>query len=1551
MRWVLVAIIAIGAALRFYNTNWDDGYHVHPDERHIVMVKETLYWPEDVGNLLRPSRSPLNPFYEVPRGRPEEARPRHFAYGHFPLYLLHFLSEGLATLGRRLVSDNPAPPGWAMTLSHIAEYGQVNLLGRVLSATFDTGTMIFVYLLAKRLFDRRVGLLAVTLAAFTVLHIQLAHFYAVDTVMAFFVVAAIYFGVGLVQRGDYRNALLAGVCTGLAVASKFSAAPMVLPLLVAHAVRVWRERERVANGEWRMANGEWRMANGEEQVANTASPWGRLAISVIAALGVYFLTSPYVFLDFKSFVESIGWEGKMVRGTVDLPYPRQYRRTTPYLYHIVQLLRWGMGWPLGMAGFLGLVWVTVRVAFGFWKSANQRISALIVPLSWVWPYFLITGSFMVKFQRYMVLVTPFLCIFGAALLVRVKHELEGHEIRVFRVFRDSFRDWRRVLGNGLIGVVVLGTALWAWAFMSVYRHPLTRVVATEWIYRNIPPGSTITTEAWDDHLPFARIVDGEAHSAGEYRQIEMALQEPDDENKFRMIADALRQADYIIISSNRFYGWLPRLRDRFPITNRYYDLLFAEQLGFVKVAEFTSYPRLGGLVIVDDHADESFTVYDHPKVLIYKKVRTLSEAELRDLFAEALEQARHRPQSYRREPDLLLPEPVDTRPVVDDFAWNKTATGSTALAVFLWWLVVALLGLLAWPLAYVVFPGLADRGHAMSRALALLVIGYLVWLPASLRWWRNTLPAILGATAALGLLSLFLFLRHRREMLAFWQKQWPLLLLSEGVFAAAYLLMVGIRILNPDLWHPWLGGEKFMDLAYLNAVLRSPYFPPHDPFFAHGYLNYYYYGQFLMSLPVKLSGIAPRVAYNLIVPTLFALLVGHVFSGGYTLGRRLKDWKKGRLGDWEIGGLGDWEERETSGKGSTSFQSSNLPTIQPSRSPAIQIITGLVAAVFVAVLGNLEGMLQLLKRLGEAGGSGFRSAIPGLQTLVRAGVGLVAVLRGQPLPGFDYWAPTRVIPGTINEFPWFSFIFADLHPHMINLPFTALVIGLAASFLLGRMEEWRIGRLEKGVQFLVWPLALGALAVINTWDFPTYLGLTALVVLLRYLRLHRSQPSNLLTFQPSNLPTFQPSNLLTSLAFILAIAALSLLAYRPFFHWYHPLYVGVGVGFLRGHTSLGRFLDIWGLFLFIVASFLLMELARQRERGRVLRVIRLGLRYWRVWPHLVDLMAALRKPTGEGTLWPLIAVAALAVLAILALLGHWVLLLVLFLLALTGLLLTRRKAHPATLFVYALLFVGLLVAGGVEVFYLKDHLAGSPDAWRMNTLFKFYLQVWVLLGLGTAVAVVQVLQIANRKLQIANRRGAKKWGWGIWQVVLAVLLLAALVYPVLGTRARVMDRFPVSPPLGTLDGMEFMRYATYTWPEGNTIVMKYDHEALRWLQDNVRGTPVVAEAKIGYYREGGMRVAAFTGLPITLGGLHVNEQRPAWQDSQRAALVADFFRTPDPERAMEIIRELHISYIYIGQLERAIYPPEGIAKFTWMVEQGRLTEAFRNEGVVIYQVR
>jgi YYY domain-containing protein len=1121
-----------------------------------------------------------------------------------------------------------------------------------------------------------------------------------------------------------------------------------------------------------------------------------------------------------------------------------------------------MGWPLGLVAFAGVGWVLVKAIL------RRASSGELILLSWIVPYFGVTGLFLAKFMRYMIPVVPLFVLMGAGMLV-------------------GERRGERGIRHALTVIALGGAIFWSLAFVNgVYRTEHTWILASRWIYDNLPDGSVIGSEHWDDDLPLDLPEPGKSKGARKYRLVELPMYEEDTEEKYNLIRSRLRECDYIVLASNRLYRSIPRLPQRYPMTTKYYELLFSGQLGFEKVAEFTTYPKLGPFVFCDDDADESFTVYDHPKPIVFKKVRELSDEEWEELLGGSwvgaipgyvgkptlLSRLFKRGPSPPSQPKpeegktLLLSEPVDELPIVNDFRWNSIANRYHIFAIFFFWLVVELIGFAAWPFAFVVFRSLSDRGYILAKSLGLLAISYVVWLASSIRLLKNTLSTAILALSLLSLLSLHLFRRNKGEMTAFWKSRKRLVLFNEAFFSLAFLAFVVIRLFNPDLWQPWFGGEKMMEFAFLNAILKSAHFPPYDPYFAGGYLNYYYYGQFIVAVLIKLTGIMPSVAFNLAVPTLFALTVGNAFCVGYNL----------------AGG---------------------------DRRGAMAV--GLLSSFFVAIIGNLASMVQIVVRLGEVGGSDFRSNIPLLEGLVKALPGLAKVMLGRAsIPGFDYWWPSRVIPKTINEFPFWSFLFADLHPHMIGMPFTILVVALA----------FEIARGKRRVTSLFWaviPLSLGAVTVINTWDFPTYFFIIACALLIKRL-------------------TSPLSSLLPSLLSLLS----SLLLYWPFFAHYKALFVGIG--FVKERTELGPFLAIWGFFFFVLTTFLLVELMRQRSRLGILRFLRLILGRWDELPRLFELYNALVHKPESGYILALRALSLLSILvAVLILLKAWVIALLLPFTALAALLLLRREASREELFTYLLVFTGLLILLGCEVFYLKDFLSGGE--WRrMNTIFKFHIQAWVLLGLAMGSILPRLLN------HVMGWRSAKlRVGW---IAIFAFLLLSSSLFLPLGVPARVKDRFPGErPPIGTLDGMAYMTVGSYTWPEDNRIELKYDYEAIKWLLENVKGTPVIAEAVLPYYREGGLRVSSYTGLP-TLLGAHQSEQRYGWQVGERDKEAREFFNTADIERALQIIRGIRISYIYIGQLERTVYDPAGLGKFERMVEEGYLEVVFENERVRIYRV-
>ena len=1567
-RWlgfVLAALLLVGLTLRLYNLNWDENHHVHPDERHITMVAQQTRLPDNLIDLLNPRRSPLNPYWNI-----AENHPQRFAYGSFPLYLLRLTTTAVSAAGtviETLVAPSDGPDNGLLKLArewHKAnDYDHINLVGRALSAFFDTLTLGLVFLIGRRLYNATVGLLATALLTFTVQHIQLAHFYAFDIPTATVIVASVYFGIRVVQDGKLSDSFWLGALVALAIASKFSSLPLLGVIVMAHGLRPLLSH-------WNNDHAHVRPAGALGFVANPPLSFGptfALAVnrallgallSLLVGCVVFAIVSPFTILDFKGYADSIGEQSEMVRGILDYPYTRQYRNTG-LGYWFENYLTWALGWPLGIAALAGLALVSARCL------RRTATPAELLMLTWVVPYALITLSFQVKFMRYLALITPFMVLMAAYLLWRIK------DWRLQLGDRKPYPRLQSLIFNLCLWVVLLGALFYAAAFMSIYSEPLTRVQASEWIYRNIPAGKQLSDESWDDSLPLARVVDGRPRSQSEYKlpMATMQLHEPDDARKLDLLKRWIRQSDYIILSSNRMYGWIPRLADRFPIVNRYYELLFAQQLGFTLAAEFTSRPQLGGWEFDDDRADESFTVYDHPKVSIFQKTRNLSDAEFAALFADlptAKQPDASNPATITRDKSLLLDRPVDQLPVVNDRAWNPLARASQGLAALSWWLALQVLGLLALPLTFAVFPQFADGGYAFSKALGLLLVAYIVWILASFQLIIQHAAALWGVTLVLLALALYVMARQRATFFGALRARAKLILIEEALFALAFLAFVGIRILNPDLWQPWQGGEKSMEFAFLNAILRSPYFPPYDPYFAGGYINYYYYGIYLVGALIKLSGLAPEIAFNLAIPTLYALTATGAFSVAYNLQSPTSNVQR-PMSNPSISDTGAGDQRPI-----TNYQ---LPI---TNLQARALVAGLLAALFITTLGNLDGLAQIAEGLGKVSGSDFKSNIVGVEGLVKAVQGVPAVLfDGRQLPLFDYWRSSRIVPNTINEFPYWSFLFADLHPHMIGIPFTLLAIALAAQLVLKTKDSrfkiqdsrfkiqneaaatdaggWSFSFQSSIFQSLifgfVFSLVLGAIAAINTWDAPTYFGLGIGALVLR---------------QYWSASWRDARRWLQTLIHMALIACMSVMLYWPFFSNYKALFVGLGLSDIQ--TDLQPFVKIWGFFVFIALTFIGGELTRRAQRSilslskdapnnadhmvrqahhairrevALPRALQLVARRFMRLPRLLDLQDTLDDSSAiNGVLIGLLLLLIVSV-ALIAL-EQYLLAILLWPFSLSLLLLLRRALEPRVAFINWLTFWAFAILLGVEIVYLKDFLAGGE--WkRMNTLFKFYIQVWVLLGIVAGVTLPELWQ------RISARRGV--WP-ALWQSAVMLLLGASLIFPFLGAIARTNDRFPgARPPLGTLDGLAFMRVGAYTWPdEKSRIEMQYDLDAIQWLNERVVGTPVIAEAAIGYYREGGMRVASYTGLPSLLG-MHQGEQRYSDDVGRRDGQAREFFNTRDSARAMQLIRELRISYIYLGQLEAVTYEAAGLAKFEQMEKAGALEVAYQNSRVKIYRVK
>jgi uncharacterized membrane protein len=260
----------------------------------------------------------------------------------------------------------------------------------------------------------------------------------------------------------------------------------------------------------------------------------------------------------------------------------------------------------------------------------------------------------------------------------------------------------------------------------------------------------------------------------------------------------------------------------------------------------------------------------------------------------------------------------------------------------------------------------------------------------------------------------------------------------------------------------------------------------------------------------------------------------------------------------------------------------------------------------------------------------------------------------------------------------------------------------------------------------------------------------------------------------------------------------------------------------------------------------------------------------------------------------------------------------------------------------------ILISSALGLTLMVELIVLDGDIGRMNTVFKFYMQVWVMLSIAGGVTAAMAWPAVQRR-RVSGR---------VWKYGLALLLGAAVLYPLLATRAKWDTRMSAEAPT-TLDGMAFMQVTQYQDIDytggGQTVPLHYDYDALQWMRRNISGSPVIAEAHSSNpYRAISSRVAMFTGLPSIIGwDWHQRQQRaviPPSLISNRIADVTTVYSTTNTAEALSILEKYNVRYVYVGQLEWIYYNPQGLLKFDSMAEQGLLQEVYRNEGVSIYEV-
>jgi uncharacterized membrane protein len=883
--------------------------------------------------------------------------------------------------------------------------------------------------------------------------------------------------------------------------------------------------------------------------------------------------------------------------------------------------------------------------------------------------------------------------------------------------------------------------------------------------------------------------------------------------------------------------------------------------------------------------------------------------------------------------------------------------------VLIWWLTITLLGLAALPLAFWLFERLPMGGLGFARPLGLLLVSYLLWLGASCRILPNNLAGMAVAALLLVLLAGWQLWRPdgcARALLARLRAQRGTLLVGELLFACALLGWTLLRVLAAEKILP-TGGEKFMEMAFLNSILRSPTFPPPDPWLAGHTISYYYFGYVMLALLTSLTQTPATSAFDL----YDALLLALTCQAAYTL-------------------------------------ASEMAALSAFRRVG-QTLAGLCAALFSAGIGNLEGLLEALAAHGWLP-PGFAAwlAVPGFP-----------LDPANDQVGWWWWRASRVIQdldltgkpiaaSPISEFPFFSFLLGDNHPHVLALPFALLAAGIALAWITSPQCLSRL-RLSLAA------LCIGALVFLNTWDYPVYFTLAlaacffstqdwretarrglwlaggAALFYLPFLLSFKSQAGGLLPyiFPPTRLPQyaliFGPFLLILSgfLLFSLSrrVPSSPAATLRSEYPWRihptpspapDPLQGGEApqsachtpkplsspiIQWREGSEKIDEFqfansirdvAQFWLRIAAILASVILLTSAAlglffyfdQRTGGATLRLLQPVLGSADIPQILFNVLAArIRDPWLFLLLSLLLAVSAACLRAL------------------------RSQPDPAQRFAILLTILGLVLTFSTEFFYLRDNFGV-----RMNTIFKFYFQAWILLACASAYALAWMVRAAGRPekkgfLGYSRQKvpdithhqgrtyalaGRKSKGWVRFFIAAAacVLIAAGLTYPLRAIPSRISGW---STPL-SLDATAALRRANPA-----------DWAGIDWLQQQP-SPAVLLEAPCPAYCYGG-RMSAFSGIPAVLGWVgHETQWRGGSSDlAGREPDINRLYTSASDSQTLDLLRRWQVTYVILGDFERsyiraqctapACSPEQTAARFARV-----LSIAFQQDGLSIYHV-
>ena len=831
-----------------------------------------------------------------------------------------------------------------------------------------------------------------------------------------------------------------------------------------------------------------------------------------------------------------------------------------------------------------------------------------------------------------------------------------------------------------------------------------------------------------------------------------------------------------------------------------------------------------------------------------------------------------------------------------------------------WFFLLEILGWIIFPISFKLFNGLADKGFSISKILGLLLWGYIYWIGNSFQILENNFPGTLIAFLVLIVVSIIMIRSISFTSLINWlKKNFRIIVFFEALFLITFISWAIIRAANPEI----IGTEKPMELAFITSIFRSPSFPPSDPWLSNYAISYYYFGYLLVTMMMRLCGTVSGVAFNLTISAWFALVA--VVSTGILF---------------------------------------NLFFLRRDKPIEIKIINrllliSLLAPLMILIVSNGEGFLEVLHSKGVFWEFNSNNQMVStvwkwidIKELTDPPPLLLDWLPGRA-GGSWWWRASRVLQDytlngqsreIIDEFPFFSFLLADLHPHVLSMPFVLLVIYFGLSFFL-QTDNYDLLKIKfiqyfRAPQLWLTGFILGVLLFINTWDFPIYFGL---LVLINFFQLIEGVGVN--------------KQVIKAIFFYsISLGIISILLYIPFLLGLSSQ-AGGFIPSLIFRTRGIHFLIAFLPQLLLISWFLITINKECIFKKKFNLTILVGL-FASILLFLFSILYAFLPVFAAniiGLISDLIGKSIPSGLSsqnsassnLLGIFGAdnfrnliqesikkfltepfaTLILILLISLSLVGIIKKKQDNNNSIIqqntikslqFIQILIILGALLCLIPEFFYLRDQFG-----WRMNTIFKFYFQAWIVLSIGAAYSIAEI--------SFRSKTTIKK---GVSLSLVMIFLGTGLLYPI----------FALPDKTNSFQNIDWSLNGNNYFNNSNPL----EFEAIAFLTQAPYG--VMVEAVGGSYTNFG-RISKFSGLPSVLGwpGHESQWRGGSTEIGNRESDVKELYLTSNWDYAKTILDRYKIRYVFIGTLEKSTYSLS-INKF-----DENLVKVFNNIEVAIYE--